>query len=118
MHFSGSFFHNNCFRVNIFAHVNQVLDARLNIVPDGGEVNVGDLLLLTELPDGGSNEGVVGVVDPGEEVVFDLVVEATVQEGQPGVAHVGGGDDLKKLIMVSLNYSGDLNSELVRYSNG
>ena len=88
MHFCGSFFHDNCFRVNIFAHVHQVLDAGTNIVPDGGEVNVGDLLLLTELPDGGSNEGVVGVVDPGEEVVLDLVVEATVQEGQPGVAHV------------------------------
>ncbi len=31
---------------------------------------------------------------PGEQVVLYLVVQAAVEEGELGPAHVGGGDDL------------------------
>ena len=39
----------------------------------------------------------MSVVHPGEEVVLDLVVEATVQLAEPPAAHVGGGDNLQAL---------------------
>ncbi len=36
----------------------------------------------------------MGVADPGEEVVLDLVVESAVEEAEDAAADVGGGDDL------------------------
>jgi hypothetical protein len=51
-----------------------MLDERVHVLADGVEVRVGDLLLLAELANHGSDLVVVGVVDTREQVVFDLKV--------------------------------------------
>ena len=76
-------------------HIPQVHAAAAYVLGDRLEVHVGDVPLLAELPDGGRDQRVVGVADPGEEVVLDLVVEAAVKEAEDGAAHVGGGHHLQ-----------------------
>jgi hypothetical protein len=49
-----------------------VLDAGPDVVADGGEVNVGDLLFVAELLHHRRDRRVVSVVDAREEMVFDL----------------------------------------------
>jgi len=48
----------------------------------------------THRSDNGSNFGVVHVGHAGEQVVLDLVVEATVHEAQPRAPDVGRRGDL------------------------
>ena len=60
-----------------------MFDAGPHVVADGREVDVGDLLLVAESLDGRSDGRVVRVVDPGEEMVFDLVIETAVEESKP-----------------------------------
>ncbi len=55
-----------------------MFNAGPHVFADGGEVNVGNLLLVAESLDGGSDGGVVRVVDSGEKVMFNLVVETAV----------------------------------------
>ena len=57
-------------------------------------VTVGFLLVPDDRRDG----GVVTVVDPGEEVVLDLIVESAVQVAKQGAAHVGGCGNLRGVI--------------------
>jgi hypothetical protein len=52
-----------------------MLDEGVHVLADGVEVRVGDLLLLAELANHGSDLVVVGVVDAREQVVFDLKVK-------------------------------------------
>ena len=66
-----------------------MLDAGPHVVANGGEVDVGDLLLVAESLDGRSDGRVVRVVDPGEEMVFNLVIETAVEESKPCAADVG-----------------------------
>ena len=65
-------FENDCLRVFVGAHVRQVLDAGPDVIADGGEVNVGDLLFVAELLHHRRDRRVVSVVDAREEMVFDL----------------------------------------------
>ena len=71
-------------------------DAGLHVVGDGGEVDVGNLLLVAKLLHDGGDGRVMNVVDPGEEVVLDLVVEAAVESAEPVVANVRRRDDLRQ----------------------
>mmetsp|Transcript_28966 Transcript_28966/g.93393 ORF Transcript_28966/g.93393 Transcript_28966/m.93393 type:complete len:214 (-) Transcript_28966:747-1388(-) len=64
------------------------------VVEDGGEVGVGNGVVFCELSDEGCDRRVVRVGDAREEVVFDLVVEAAVEEAQEGPPDVRGGHDL------------------------
>jgi hypothetical protein len=66
-----------------------MFDAGPHVVANGGEVNVGDLLLVAEGLDVGSDGRVVRVVDPGEEMMFNLVVETTVETTKPCATNVG-----------------------------
>ena len=56
----------------------KVLHKTLEVVPHGGEVAVWNALLGAELPHNGLHLGKVVVVHAGEQVVFDVVVDAAV----------------------------------------
>ena len=88
------FLNDNIFGRLVGSHVGEMLDAGLHVVADGGEVDVGNLLLVAELLDDRGDGRVVNVVDPGKEVMLDLVVEPAVEGAEPLVADVRGGDDL------------------------
>lgn len=77
------------------AHVKEMHAAAANVLGHGREVNVRNVLLLTEGLDDRCDLGVVRVVDPREEVMLDLVVEAAIHEAEQGSADVGRRDDLK-----------------------
>ena len=55
-----------------------MLHKALEVAPHGGEVVVRDALLGAELPHDGPQLGKVHVVDAREEVVLDVVVDATL----------------------------------------
>ena len=92
----------------VTSHVPQVTSAAPDIFAHGREVDVGDGPLLAELTDHGGDRGVVVVVDPGEEVVLDLVVEAPVQEAEEGSAHIGRGHHLQNKTSRKLNLKTNL----------
>ena len=60
----------------------QVLDKALEVAPHGWEVVVGDALLSAKLPHDRSQLGKVHVVDAWEEVVLDVVVDASLDEAR------------------------------------
>lgn len=66
-----------------------MLHTRRHVLSQRGEVHIGDTLLLTVLPDNGSNSGIVGVRDARKDVVLNLIVQASVEPRQLGAAHVG-----------------------------
>jgi hypothetical protein len=51
---------------------------------------------VAELLDNRGNLVVVGVVDARKEVMLNLVVKASVEDGEPEAADVGGGNNLIK----------------------
>lgn len=75
-------------------HEVQVAGTRLDVVPSSGEVAVCDAFLLAVSTYDRSNGRVVVVLDAREQVMFDLVVEATVEEAPHLAAHVGSSEDL------------------------
>ena len=66
-----------------------MVDQGINIFNDCREVGVRDVLLFTVLPNDRGNGVVVGVIDAGEEMVLDLVVETSVEDGKPKTADIG-----------------------------
>ena len=70
--------------------------ARANILGDCVKVHVGDIALLTELPDNRGDGGVMAVGDAREEVVLNLVVEAAIEEAEQRAPNIGGADHLEE----------------------
>ena len=66
-----------------------MIDQGINIFNDCREVGVRDALLFTVLPYNRGYGVVVGVIDAGEEMVLDLVVETSVEDGKPKTADIG-----------------------------
>lgn len=76
------------------AHIPKMFSTTAHIGTNGVEMDIGNVLLQTELSHHWGNGWVVGVVDAGKQVVLDLVVQTTVGETEPRATHVRGGDYL------------------------
>ena len=73
----------------IMAEEVQVLDETHVVFPDGGEEAVGDALLCAELPHDGLDLGEVVVVHAGEQMVLNVVIDATVDPACDGAPAAG-----------------------------
>lgn len=64
----------------------------------GGEegivVDVGNVKAFAALGNDGSNFGIEGMMDPGEEVVLNLIIEAPEEEAPDGPGPIRGRGDL------------------------
>mmetsp|Transcript_41046 Transcript_41046/g.71033 ORF Transcript_41046/g.71033 Transcript_41046/m.71033 type:complete len:401 (-) Transcript_41046:222-1424(-) len=81
-------------RVLVVSELIHVLGAGHHVLTDRREVHIGNALGEAVLTHDRRDGGVMGVRNAREQVVLDLVVQAAVDEGQPGAAHVGRGEDL------------------------
>ena len=72
----------------------KVLDKTFEVVPDWGEVAVGDASLRTELPHNGLNLREVVVVHAREQVVLNVVVDASVDPASDWASTAGCGRHL------------------------
>ena len=69
--------------------------AGADVFEDAAEMDVGDAALLAEGAHDRRDLGVVAVADAREQVVLDLVVQASVHEAEDAAAHVGRRNNLE-----------------------
>ena len=67
-----------------------MLDEALHIVPQCGEVGIRDTLLNAKLPDNGLHFGKVYMVHTREQVVFNVIIDTTVNPAQDFTTKAAG----------------------------